>query len=91
MSKLPTYILLKKYQHGLPLLLHRIVNNISNHYANDEWSPIYIAEIVGFTVKIGCGICRKCHFYKVRKLSNLEVKNPSTIELSEQTKWFTQQ
>lgn len=52
-SKLLTYILFKKYKHGLPLLLHSMVNNISNHYANDQWSPIYIAEIVGFTVEVG--------------------------------------
>ena len=29
-----------------------MVNNISNHCTNDEWSPIHIAEVIGFTGEI---------------------------------------
>ena len=33
----------KKYAYCLLLFLHSMVNNISNDYSNDEWSPIDIA------------------------------------------------
>ena len=57
-----------------------MVNNISNHCANDEWSPIHNGlqftfsnSHIEFTGEIGQN-CQKYHFYTVKKLSNLKVK-----------------
>lgn len=56
-TQLPTYILLKKYKHWLTLPLYSMANdnikihNIYNHYPKDEWFPIYIAEVIDFTVE----------------------------------------
>ena len=41
--------------------------SVVNDCSNNEWSTIYIAQFISYTVKINRDNFQKCHFYKVKK------------------------
>ena len=49
-GKRSRYIRLKKF---LPLFKQSMANNIFNNYPNNEWSLVYIAQVIGSIVEKG--------------------------------------